>query len=256
MLSESAWNRRAHVFYRARSSHSGVWEKKTSGLPESWIAEGCLGDKPFKLRLALTAFKHVGLFPEQADNWHYILQRAAILKNRPFLNLFGYTGAATLAARMAGALPVHVDAVKQVVRWASENAALNTLEGIRWLVDDALGFVRRELRRGHRYAGIIMDPPAYGHGPKGESWKLEENLTELMELSLRLLEPGPCVYIVNSYSMGYSPNVLLNVLRRSLEKEKLTAQGMEYGELLLTPEEGFALPAGIFCRFDGLQSRG
>lgn len=253
MLSESEWQRQAHVIYRARSSHSGLWEKKRPSQSENWLAEGHLVGESFRLKLALTAFKHVGLFPEQDDNWRYIMERAPQLKNRPFLNLFGYTGAATLAARMAGARPVHVDAVKQVVRWASENAALNKLEGIRWLVDDALGFVKRELRRGHRYAGIIMDPPAYGHGPKGESWKLEENLSELLELTLRLLEPGPCVYIVNSYSMGYSPVVLLNTLLRSLDKEKCTAEGLEYGELLLTPAKGFALPAGIFVRFDGIK---
>lgn len=217
------------------------------------MAEGRLAGESFRLKLALTAFKHVGLFPEQDDNWRYIMERSSFLKNRPFLNLFGYTGAATLAARMAGARPVHVDAVKQVVRWASENASLNKLDGIRWLVDDALGFVKRELRRGNRYAGIIMDPPAYGHGPKGESWKLEENLATLLELTLRLLEPGPCVYIVNSYSMGYSPVILLNTLLSSLAKERCSVHGLEYGELLLTPAEGHALPAGIFARFDSIE---
>lgn len=249
---EAEWHRQAHVIYRARSSHSGLWEKKKPSCPENWVAEGHVSGKNFRLKLALTAFKHVGLFPEQEDNWRYILNRSSVLKDRPFLNLFGYTGAATLAACMAGARAVHVDAVKQVVRWASENAALNSLEGIRWLVDDALSFVRREIRRGNRYAGIIMDPPAYGHGPKGESWKLEEHLTELLQLTLRLLEPGPCVYIVNSYSLGYSPVVLLNTLMRSLEKEKCKVQGLEYGELLLTPKKGFPLPAGIFARFDGI----
>lgn len=255
-LPEPEWKHMAHVWYRARSSHSGIWERSQTLVPDTWVAEGDLAGRPLRVKLALTAFKHVGLFPEQADNWTYILNRAAYIQGKPFLNLFGYTGVATLVARMTGAQPVHVDAVKQVVRWASENAALNGLDGIRWLVDDALSFVRRELRRGRRYAGIVMDPPAYGHGPRGESWKLDEHLDELVHLSLQLLEPGPCVYIMNTYSLGYSPVVLLNTLTRRLDMMRLKTEGLETGELLLLPKEGSPLPAGVFLRFDGIRKSG
>ncbi|MCS6979617.1 MAG: class I SAM-dependent methyltransferase [Flavobacteriales bacterium] len=254
-LSEEEWSHAAHVMYRPKTSHSGFWEKLRTDAPDSWHVQIRTNEQIFRIRLALTAFKHVGVFPEQADNWAYILERRNYLKEKLFLNLFGYTGAATLAAALATAHPVHVDAVKQVVRWAADNAALNHLGGIRWIVDDALSFVRRELRRGRRYAGIIMDPPAYGHGPRGESWKLEEHLGALLSHTLDLLEPGPCVYIANLYSLGYSPTLLCNTLQRCLEEKGYQVHGLEYGELRLAPQEGYPLPAGIFARFDYIDKK-
>jgi len=248
--SENDWAKKAHVRYKPQGSHHGIWEKLNAEMSNSWVNLHKIGHVTLKARLALTAFKHVGLFPEQQDNWKYIMSRKKILQGKSFLNLFAYTGLATLAARLAGAIPVHLDAVKQVVRWAAMNAQINNLDGIRWIVDDALSFVKRELRRENKYVGIIMDPPAYGHGPKGESWRLETQLDELVRETLKLIQPGPCVYIVNMYSLGFPSISLANVVQRNLDIIGAQVRGMEWGELNLQPYSGPALPAGVFVRFD------
>ena len=202
------WKKPNAVYHRS-SKGGGEWE--FFDLPEEWsIRYGSL-----VFRLKPFSFKHTGLFPEQAVNWDWFsgLIRDA---NRPVkvLNLFAYTGGATLAAASAGASVTHVDASKGMVQWAKENAAASGLSGapIRWIVDDCVKFVEREIRRGSKYDGIIMDPPSYGRGPKGEIWKIEEAFHRLVSLSAKLLSDDPLFVLLNSYTTGFSPSVLSYLL--------------------------------------------
>ncbi|MBQ4305972.1 MAG: class I SAM-dependent methyltransferase, partial [Bacteroidales bacterium] len=217
-LSEKEWLARAHVrfkpgagFARAGKEDSGTWEKLRRMDDQWWISYS--GGPKFRLRLGLTAFKHVGVFPEQAPNWEYIyrntseLVRNAAAAGAPkprVLNLFAYTGGASLAAKAAGADVTHLDSVRQVVTWAHENQDASSMDGIRWIVDDALKFVRREVRRGNTWQGIILDPPAYGHGPDGEKWKLDELLNEMLKGVSSILAPENSFMVLNLYSNGYS----------------------------------------------------
>ena len=172
-LSEREWEKAAYVKFISKNSSSGTW-KKLKEMPDRWNIEYAVGSKPssvnLKFRLALTAFKHVGIFPEQAVNWDYIFESVNTMKAETprVLNLFAYTGAASLAAKAAGADVTHLDSVKQVVTWSRENMELSNLSDIRWVVEDAMTFVKREVKRGKKYNGIILDPPAYGHGTDGE----------------------------------------------------------------------------------------
>jgi len=196
----------------------------------------------------LTAFKHVGVFPEQAVNWDFIFNSIGEMKTpKPkVLNLFAYTGGASLAARAAGADVTHVDSVKQVVTWANDNMTLSKLDNIRWLVEDALKFVKREQRRGNKYNGIILDPPAYGHGPNGEKWKLEENINEMVKAVVELLDEQEHFLILNAYSLGFSAMILENLFPK-MKKSKL-----ETGELFLKAKYGNVLPLGVFGRLKSL----
>ena len=200
-----------------------------------------------RMRLALTSFKHVGLFPEQAENWDYICERVAEIRKAKgraeVLNLFAYTGGATLAARSAGAEVTHVDSVKQVVTWSRENMEASGLDGVRWIVDDALKFVRREVKRGRQYDGIILDPPAYGRGPDGEKWVLEQNIAEMLECCARLLAPKGFL-VLNLYSMGLSA-----MLARSAVRQAFGAAAEEqFGELYFEDRAGKQLPLGVYYR--------
>lgn len=200
------------------------------------------------MRLAMTSFKHVGIFPEQAANWNFIYDNCTSLKEKRqprVLNLFAYTGGATLAARAAGAEVTHVDSVKQVVTWARENMEHSSLEGVRWIVEDALKFVRREVRRGNRYDGIILDPPAYGRGANGEKWVLEEHIGEMLACCAELLEPKEAFLVLNLYSMGLSSTLARTAVRQAFGVP-LTEQ---YGELTFTDREGKELPLGTYYRF-------
>ncbi len=195
----------AHARYHRSQSGGGHWETYRS-VPSVWQ----IRYRNLTFNLKPMGFKHTGLFPEQAVNWDYM---AALLANRPgakVLNLFGYTGAATLACAAAGASVTHVDASKGMVAWAKDNAVASGLADrpIRWLVDDCVKFVKRELRRGNRYDGIVMDPPSYGRGPNGEIWKLEEQIFELLELCQQLLSDQPLFFLLNSYTAGLSPSVM------------------------------------------------
>ena len=179
-LTEAVWHRADASFVRdARSDERGQWQLRP-GMPSRWTVEYAYKAMCLRMRLGLTSFKHVGLFPEQAANWNFIYDRIEQLKSEGHsprvLNLFAYTGGATLAARAAGADTTHVDSVKQVITWARENMEASGLDRVRWIVEDALKFVQREVRRGNRYDGIILDPPAYGRGPNGEKWILEDNI--------------------------------------------------------------------------------
>jgi 23S rRNA (cytosine1962-C5)-methyltransferase len=251
-LSEKEWLSMAHVKFVPKSSSSGTWEKLKKNMPDRWhISYELPGGQSITLRMALTAFKHVGVFPEQAVNWDFIQTGLQQMKTRQprFLNLFAYTGGATLAARAAGADVTHVDSVKQVVTWANENMTLSELDNIRWLVDDALKFVKREQRRGSRYQGIILDPPAYGHGPAGEKWKLEEQISEMVSSVTELLDEREHLLILNAYSLGFSAMILENLFAPQ-HKQNLTT-----GELFLHAKYGPKLPLGVFGRLEKISGK-
>jgi 23S rRNA (cytosine1962-C5)-methyltransferase len=251
-LSEEEWQRRADAsFLRTSASKSderGEWKLKPQ-MPDRWQVKFDYKQMHLTMRLALTSFKHVGIFPEQAANWTFIYdnikrqQEAGIAPK--VLNLFAYTGGATLAARTAGADVTHVDSVKQVVTWSRENMESSNLDGIRWIVEDALKFVHREVRRGNRYDGIILDPPAYGRGANGEKWVLEENIGEMLECCAELLDREHGFLVLNLYSMGLSALLSRTALRQAFA----TTGSEEMGELYFSDSFGKELPLGTFCRF-------
>ena len=207
--------RSAHARYKRSSTGGGKWEVYKK-LPDVWKITR--GDLTFRLKPM--GFKHTGVFPEQAVNWDYTAARIRAAKEKnpereiKILNLFGYTGAATLACMEAGATVTHVDASKGMVQWARENAAASNLaeRPVRWLVDDCVKFVQREIRRGNHYDGIIMDPPSYGRGPSGEIWKLEKDLFPFLKLVSGVLSEDPLFFIINSYTTGLAPSVLTCLL--------------------------------------------
>jgi len=246
-LPEAEWTRRADIRFKGRSATSGDWIKKNAKLPDRWHIGYRNADVAIKLRLGLTSFKHVGVFPEQAVNWDYISAtlRSFHTKQPKVLNLFAYTGGASLIARAAGADTTHVDSIKQVVTWANENQELSGLTDIRWVVEDALKFVKRERKRGNRYHGIILDPPAYGHGPKGEKWKLEDHIAEMMCDVVQLLDPQEHFLILNTYSLGFSSVIVENLVKSAMPG----VQNLETGELYLQATAGSKLPLGVFGKF-------
>jgi 23S rRNA (cytosine1962-C5)-methyltransferase len=239
----TAWEKQAHVKFVPKSSSSGDW-KKLKQMPDQWeIRYNLSKEASIQLRLGLTAFKHVGVFPEQAVNWKRIYQFMKGRRSAKFLNLFAYTGAASLAARAAGAEVTHVDSIKQVVTWANENMQLSKLDNIRWMVDDAMKFVKKEIRRGNHYQGIILDPPAFGHGPNGEKWKLEENIAEMMDSVLALLDPETHQLVLNAYSLGFSALVPANLMRPYAMKNNSV---LSTGELYLNDTFDKQLPLGVW----------
>lgn len=238
----------AHARYHRSNKGGGHWEPYQK-MPEVWS----VGWRELTFRLKPMGFKHTGLFPEQAVNWAFAMEKIQ-RAGRPVkvLNLFGYTGAATLACLSAGASVTHVDASKGMVQWAKENAAASGLSGrpVRWLVDDCVKFVQRERRRGNTYDAIIMDPPSYGRGPGGEVWKLEEQLDNLLGLCLTVLSEKPLFLILNSYTTGLSPAVmeyLLTVLVKERLGGRVTAD--EIG--LSVTDSGMVLPCGNTAIWEG-----
>jgi 23S rRNA (cytosine1962-C5)-methyltransferase len=249
---DSEWKKRAHVKFNARSSSSGVWDK-TKQMPDQWQIKYAINgkDEEIRFRLGLTAFKHVGVFPEQAENWDYIYSSLKKVSNPApkFLNLFAYTGGASLAARAAGAEVTHCDSVRQVVTWARENMEISGLDNIRWMVEDALKYVKREIKRGNKYNGIILDPPAYGHGPNGEKWKLEDNINEMMKSVVQILDEKEHFLILNAYSLGFSSLIIENLLADPVKKYR---SALSTGELYLQAASGSKLPLGVFGRMSNL----
>ncbi len=243
-LHENEWEQKAHVKFVPKSSSSGSWNKMKE-MPDRWHISYPLGTHELKFRLALTSFKHVGIFPEQAVNWDFIYRAVSDLNVAAprVLNLFAYTGGASIAARAAGADVTHLDAIKQVVSWARENMELSGLQDIRWLIEDAMTYVRRELRRGKTYQGIILDPPAYGHGPDGQRWKLEDHILELVNSVVQLLDPEKHFLVLNTYSLGFSPIILDNMLSQTFLKGHYSC-----GEIYLPSSTGLKLPLGVFAR--------
>ncbi len=238
------WNR-AHGIYKRSKSGGGAWDDR--GMPDNW----CVSYGELTFRLRPMGFKHTGLFPEQAVNWdmtsELIKKRRAEGREVSVLNLFAYTGGATAAAAKAGAAVCHVDAAKGMVQAAKENLALSGLAEapVRYIVDDCRKFVEREIRRGHKYDGIIMDPPSYGRGPGGEVWKLEEAAWGLIDLCAGLLSDDPLFFLVNSYTTGISPSSMGYMIMSALP-EQLRGRGrLDADEIgLPVKSSGLVLPAG------------
>ncbi|MBK8846832.1 MAG: class I SAM-dependent methyltransferase [Bacteroidetes bacterium] len=248
-LSEKDWEKKADVRFVSKSSSAGMWQKK-GNMPDQWTINYSFNHLNHKagitLRLGLTSFKHVGVFPEQAVNWDFIFKSIKKINhpNPKVLNLFAYTGAASLASKAAGADVVHLDSIKQVVSWARQNMELSNLDNIRWLVEDAMTFVNREVKRGNKYQGIILDPPAYGHGPDGESWKLENMINDMMGQVKKLLDKEHFL-VLNTYSLGFSALLIENMMDTIFDKNK----NREFGEIYLPSTSGFKLPLGVYSRY-------
>ena len=244
-FSEKKWEQMAHARFVQSGSHSGDWERYKQ-MQDQWYISYDYKHMHLKFRLGLTAFKHVGIFPEQAVNWNYIYDACKSIRNARVLNLFAYTGGASLAARAAGADVTHCDSIKNVLNWANANMQASQLSDIRWLLEDAFKFVKREAKRGRSYQGVILDPPSYGHGPKGEKWKLEDMVNELMEGVSQIVDKQKSFLVVNSYSLGFSSLVLENLVQTHMGRAKM--KHAEAGELFLPDQGGRRLPMGVFVR--------
>lgn len=248
-MSYDKWKQSAHARFSQEGSHTGTWEKYKN-MEEQWYINYQHKQLKLRFRLGLTAFKHVGIFPEQAVNWNYIFEHTQKIPQARVLNLFAYTGGASLAARAAKADVIHCDAVRSVLNWAKSNMEASRLDNIRWLLEDALKYVKREAKRGKKYHGIIMDPPAFGNGPKGEKWKLEDMINELTTAVSEILEPEKNFLVFNSYSLGFSALVLENLLITHFGHKAL--RNLEMGELYLAEGRSRKMPMGIFARFHNL----
>lgn len=260
-MPDKEWKRLVHTsftpgagFGKAGKEDSGTWNRHKK-MDDQWYIRYA-GGPEFSLRLGLTSFKHVGVFPEQAPNWEFIYDRtsklaaSAKVSGKPapkVLNLFAYTGAASLAAKAAGADVTHLDSVRQVVTWARGNMEKSGMDGIRWVVEDAMKFAVREARRGNLYQGIILDPPAYGHGPDGEKWKLDECLFEMLRTVSAILAPENSFMVLNLYSNGYSAALGETVVREAFGLPSGTP-GIGTGELALKDRFGKVLPLSIYVR--------
>ncbi|MDR2956019.1 MAG: class I SAM-dependent methyltransferase [Prevotella sp.] len=253
-LPEAEWERRADATFKKDKkgdiskdgNDRGVWIQKKH-MPDQWYIDYHYKGMKLRFRLGLTSFKHVGIFPEQSENWNYIYDTISGLEvSEPkVLNLFAYTGGASIAAKSAGADVAHVDSVRQVITWSRENMEASGLDNIRWIVEDALKFSQREVKRGKKYNGIILDPPAYGRGPDGEKWILEDNIAELMSLCQGLLENNNSFLILNLYSMGFSAVIAQNLIKDYFPD----ATDCEFGELVIPEQSGKELPLSIYARF-------
>lgn len=252
-LPEKEWEDAADATFKKEKGKTsqdgndkGVWVQKNR-MPDQWFINYQYKEMKLRFRLGLTSFKHVGVFPEQSENWDFIYDTVQSLNvSEPkVLNLFAYTGGASIAAKSAGADVTHVDSVKQVITWSRENMDASDLHDIRWIVEDALKFCRREVKRGKKYNGIILDPPAYGRGPDGEKWILEENIAEIMSLCSQLLEDSNSFLILNLYSMGFSAVIADNLIKDYFPDVK----DRTYGELIVPEKSGKNLPLSIYIRF-------
>lgn len=244
---ESGLWKSAHGHYHRSTSGGGHWEYKTR-LPQRWT----ISYKELSFYIEPTGFKHTGLFPEQAVNWDWMIQKIKTA-GRPIrvLNLFAYTGGATVAAAYAGAEVCHVDAAKGMVAWAKENLTVSGLADrpVRFMTDDVLKFVQREFRRGKKYDAIIMDPPSYGRGPKGEIWKIEDALYGLVEECVNVLSDTPLFFLINSYTTGFSPAVVSNILSILIKgRYKGDVTNGEVG--LPASNSDLILPCGIYGRWE------
>jgi 23S rRNA (cytosine1962-C5)-methyltransferase len=252
-LSEEEWKRMGNAKFvreqkdkfRFSDEVKGGWSR-SKDMPESWQVKYQYNELMLTLRLALTGFGHVGVFPEQGNNWNFIYDtiKSWSLEKPRILNLFAYTGAASVVAKIAGADVTHVDASRPGINWANQNMLLNHQSDIRWVYEDALKFVKREVKRGNQYHGIIMDPPPYGRGPDGEKWTLQEKLGELVGQASQLLQKQKSFFILSMYAVGLSPLVGLNVV-----KDHFPKADPECGDFFLQSKQGKDLPMGTFLRF-------
>ncbi|WP_245576634.1 class I SAM-dependent methyltransferase [Eisenibacter elegans] len=248
-LSDKEWQQQAHAIFRKEkgSTEKGRWELNRPQTPERWWMSYRYQQMHLQFKIALSSFKHVGIFPEQAANWDYLYTqlRQMPVEQPRVLNLFAYTGGASLAAAAAGAQVVHVDSVKPVLSWARENMERSQLQDIRWMPEDAFKFVQREVKRGNRYHAVLLDPPAYGRGANGEKWVLEEQINEMLKACAALLDPDHHLLLINLYSLGFSTLILENLLRSAFPKQ---AEPLDIGELYLADSFGKRLPLGIYGR--------
>ncbi len=261
-LSDEVWQRKASAIFKKTKGRDqlspeerGEWHN-IKKMPEKWYMDYVQGKSELKFKLSLSSFKHVGIFPEQAANWQFIEEKLTQMKtgDSPIqqtpkvLNLFAYTGGASLISKANGADITHVDSVKQVISWSRENMEASGLADIRWVIEDALKFVKREVKRGKKYNGIILDPPAYGRGPDGEKWVLEEGLNELLKNCLELLDENHHFFILNLYSMGFSAVIAETIIKQNYTN----VQNPEMGELVLQDSFQKKLPLGVFYRFSSI----
>ena len=239
------WDKVDAIYHRSNKG-GGSWEIKNKNLPESWQVHY----RNLTFNIKLMGFKHTGLFPEQAYNWNLIIDKIKEAKREvKVLNLFAYTGAASVAALSAGASVVHVDSSKGMIEWAKENVISSGLQDkpIRFLIDDVNKFIKREIRRGNKYDIIIMDPPSYGRGSNGEIWDIEKDLYPLVKDCSELLSDNPILFLINSYTTGLSMKVLENVLRLTIPKEGIISSD-EIG--LPMENSNIVLPCGIYARWE------
>ncbi|MFY0684229.1 MAG: class I SAM-dependent methyltransferase [Balneola sp.] len=243
-LPNTEWQKADAIFSESRNQ-KGSWDKNL----EDWNISYPFGKQDIKFKLSQGSFKHPGIFPEQAENWEFIREKCSELLAQgitpKFLNLFAYTGGASLAADISGAEVTHIDSVKSVVNWARENADLNNIDSIRWIVEDAPTFVEKEIRRGKTYHGIIMDPPIFGLGPKGDRWKLNRDLPNLLENAMKLLDPNQRFFILNTYS----PQLPLSDLKKILSSVSGFPSHFESTTLGLKSSSGKELALGNLIRF-------
>lgn len=248
-LTEKEWLNKAHARFerdnnkkshRDSNNENGGW-KSLKKMPTQWQIEYL--PLKLKLKLSLTSFGHLGVFVEQISNWHFIDEQIKRIGNKPkVLNLFAYTGAASIVAANAGADVTHLDAVKNVVTWANENKQLSQSNEIRWIVEDALKFVKRQANKGQTYQGIIIDPPAYGRGPNNEKWILEEQIDELIQLCSQITDKNNFFILLNLYSMGLSGTLGVNLLKSHYHIEA------EWGECIVPCKTGINLPLCTWVR--------
>ena len=247
-LSEEFWAMKANAHFRKEkgSTERGIWDIK-KGVPDKWFIPYQSEKLDLKLKISLSSFKHVGLFPEQASNWEFLAKHIPLLSNpKPkILNLFAYTGGASLVCRQMGADVTHVDSVKPVLSWARENMEVSQLDSIRWMAEDALKFVKREARRGNFYQGVLLDPPAYGRGPDGEKWILEEQIDDMLRSVKEILDPKEHILLTNVYSLGFSTLVVENLVNGIFS----VPDNAESGELYLNDQYDKKLPLGVFHRY-------
>ena len=269
-LSEKDWEQQTNAWFKkeknkptSEGNEKGEWILKPK-MPQQWFISYSYKNMSLRFRLGLTAFKHVGIFPEQAENWNYIYDTVAVMSTeakasseverarsgdtscatQKVLNLFAYTGGASLAAKAAGADVTHVDSVRQVLSWSRENMEASGLDNIHWVCEDALKFVKREAKRGKKYQGIILDPPAYGRGPEGEKWILEDHIAELMDACSQISDENKTFCVLNLYSMGFSSLIVENLMKDYFPKNL----PIEFGELFLQDKARRRLPLSVFCR--------
>ena len=247
-LSEEFWASKANAYFKKEkgSTERGVWEVK-KGVPDKWFMPYQSENLDLNFKISLSSFKHVGIFPEQASNWEFLAKNIPLLKTpKPkILNLFAYTGGASLACKQVGADVTHVDSVKPVLSWARENMEVSKLDNIRWMAEDALKFVKREARRGNFYQGILLDPPAYGRGPEGEKWVLEEQIDDMLRSVKEILDPKEHILLTNVYSLGFSTLVVENLMKGIFN----VPEQAESGEIFLNDEYDKKLPLGVFYRY-------
>jgi len=244
-IKPNIWNK-CDAYYTRSNTGGGHWTFNNK-LPESWIVKF----KDLTFKVAPTSFKHTGLFPEQAANWEFIENKLKGTKGKKVLNLFAYTGAASLIALKCGAEVVHVDASKGINEWAKENRDLSKLSDkpIKFFVDDALKFLKREIRRGHKYDGIIMDPPSYGRGPNNELFKFEDQINPLIEACTELLSDDALFFIINTYTTGYSPTVFKQTLVSNLEAKGINGKVISDEIGIPIKDTDYVLPCGFTTRW-------